>query len=98
MGKLLNLGHDINEISTSKGFESPSPSNIDRKLMLVITELAEAYECVRDDNYALHIINGKPEGFPSEIADAIIRLLHICSGMGIDIDYVIELKMESLVI
>lgn len=36
---------------------------------------------------------GKPEGAPSEIADAIIRLLGICFEAEIDIEDVIERKL-----
>ena len=35
----------------------------------------------------------KPEGFAIEIADAIIRLLHICGNFNIDIDAIVELKL-----
>jgi hypothetical protein len=35
----------------------------------------------------------KPEGFPSEIADAIIRLLHLVAETGIDIEAAIEQKL-----
>jgi len=35
----------------------------------------------------------KPEGFPIEIADAIIRLLHIASAIGMDIDACVALKL-----
>lgn len=36
----------------------------------------------------------KPEGFPVEIADAIIRLLDIAAKFEIDIEQVIHLKLE----
>jgi NTP pyrophosphatase (non-canonical NTP hydrolase) len=36
----------------------------------------------------------KPEGFPIEIADAIIRLLHIARNFDIDIDEAVNLKLE----
>lgn len=35
----------------------------------------------------------KPEGFPSEVADAIIRLLHLVAETGIDIEAAIEQKL-----
>lgn len=38
--------------------------------------------------------NMKPEGFPVEIADAIIRLLDIAAKFEIDIEQVIHLKLE----
>lgn len=96
MRNLNDLAADIYETSTSKGFEPPTKKNIDRKLLLVVTEIAEAYEEIRD-GYDLNKIyyspEGKPEGFSVEIADAIIRLLHITYSLGIDISDVVEKKI-----
>jgi hypothetical protein len=36
----------------------------------------------------------KPVGFPSELADAIIRILDICARVGIDIDEIMRVKMD----
>lgn len=55
------------------------------KLMLVVTEVSEASEAVRNDDV---------ENFREEIADSIIRLLDIASTTGMDIHYEIEKKME----
>lgn len=46
-------------------------------IMLAVSELAEALECYRTGKPVtkIWIENGKPEGFPVEIADAVIRLL-----------------------
>jgi len=41
-----------------------------------------------------HILVNKPEGIPSELADAIIRILDFCEHYGIDIDSAIREKME----
>lgn len=35
----------------------------------------------------------KPEGFPSEIADAVIRLLDVAEELGIDLEAIIEEKL-----
>jgi NTP pyrophosphatase (non-canonical NTP hydrolase) len=40
------------------------------------------------------VINSKPEGYASELADIIIRLGDQCGMHGIDMDYEIERKME----
>lgn len=36
----------------------------------------------------------KPEGLPSELADACIRIFDICGKMGIDLDFVVDIKMR----
>ena len=55
------------------------------KLMLVVSEVAEASEAVRKvDN-----IN-----FAEELADATIRIFDICGAMGIDLEGVIDAKMK----
>lgn len=48
------------------------PDKINSKLMLVVTELAEATEAIRHDNL---------ENFVEELADAIIRILDITEGL-----------------
>jgi len=37
---------------------------------------------------------GKPVGFPTELADVIIRTLDLASGLGIDIEEAIRIKMD----
>lgn len=81
-------------------FTMPDTSNISEKLMLVSDELSEAHEEVRSGRTEIYWTTGgqigeqpKPDGFPIEIADAIIRLLDICAGFGIDIAEMIRLKM-----
>jgi NTP pyrophosphatase (non-canonical NTP hydrolase) len=45
---------------------------------------------VNDESY---IVNGlKPEGFPIEIADLLIRIFHTCAYHEIDIEKYMELK------
>ena len=107
----------INEIAADVAFTSKSKSfgvdatNIDQKLLLVVSEVCEAQEELRDGRGLAEIYynqqpcdcevyqscekcrNPKPEGFPIEIADAIIRLFHIGHAVGIDLNAVIEQKL-----
>ena len=90
---LNELGDAIVEWRESKNFVTPNwlrhntQDNRDAmlgKLMLVVTELAEAAEAVR------HMDS---ENFQEEIADAFIRLLDIARSNEIDIDREIAAKM-----
>lgn len=86
-------------------------ANVDRKLLLAVSEICEAQNELRDGRTCDEVYwrgaggettgpvgsieNGdKPEGFPVEIADAMIRLLHICNAFHIDIAAVIALKLK----
>jgi NTP pyrophosphatase (non-canonical NTP hydrolase) len=105
---LNELAREIHEISTSKGFDPPDRNNINEKLLLAVGEICEAQEELRsayglNEVYYEHSVsalpgydnhNFKPEGFPIEIADAIIRLLHISYSLGIDMDKMIRLKIN----
>ena len=73
-----------------------APENIITKLMLVVTELAEAVEEIRNGHPydKVYFTDGgkKPEGFAVELADAMIRLLDIAELLKIDMQEAIVLK------
>lgn len=66
------------------------------KLMLIVSEVAEAQDELRKGHAADHTYygdNGKPEGVPSELADVVIRVLDFCFTEGIDLESIIDAKM-----
>ncbi len=72
-----------------KGFgTSPEEVNIVEKIVLIHSEVSEAYEAYRHKN-----IKNK-DGFEEELGDIIIRTLHLCGALGIDIEQVILKKIE----
>lgn len=79
-------------------FDRPSRENMERYLMLVISELAEALEDMRSNRWELSAETDargrvKPCGFGVEIVQALIRLLHITSAMHLETRDLIGLTM-----
>jgi NTP pyrophosphatase (non-canonical NTP hydrolase) len=71
-----------------KGFESPTSIEdpmVLAKLMLVVTEVAEAAEGARDHDR---------QNVAEELADTIIRIFHLAAGLKIDICLALEAKMK----
>ena len=65
------------------------------KLMLNVTELAEAMEAVRHGEPLLdHEPDGKPVGLASELADDMIRLFDLAEYLGVDLWAVLIEKMD----
>lgn len=93
-GHVVNKNSSLNEWSAfcaavrkDKQFVTEL-DNLPEKLLLVITEVAEATEALRK----------KPidfEGFHEEIADTFIRLFDICGSVGIDLEKVMVEKMHA---
>lgn len=93
--ELNKLAETIGFVREKTGFEEPI-ENPERKMLLAISEICEAQNELRD-GYAVNEIyynENKPEGFPVEIADAIIRLLDLAHSCKIDIAHVIAIKIE----
>jgi len=77
------------------GMRELSADQVLSKLMLVVSELSEAVECVRDPNFEprrIDTLDGKPDGFSIELADAVIRIFDLCEAMGIDIEKCVREK------
>ena len=67
------------------------------KTMLIVSELAEAVEELRDGHTPTEVyfqLDGKPEGFSVELADAVIRSYDLAEMIGVDLDSLIEEKLE----
>ena len=76
------------------------------KLLMMHTEITEATEALRDVNFtsresclpklqaSYQGLGNKPEGLASELIDGIIRHLHLCAILGIDVEQEMEKKMD----
>lgn len=96
---LNGLAKDIHNISRAKGFwPNGAERNPGEVLMLIVTEVAEAMEDIRDGKPLNELLyaksGGKLTGVPSEMADIIIRVLDACAAWGIDIDDAVRRKIN----
>jgi NTP pyrophosphatase (non-canonical NTP hydrolase) len=87
----------VHDWAVGKGWwDDPNP-NVPEKLMLIVTEVAEAMEDYRnglDLAMLTSEADRKPCGFPSEMADIVIRVLDFCGHFGIDLEATICLKHQ----
>lgn len=70
--------------------------NIPEQLMLCVSELSEALEHFREGKMDIFtsMNDGKPDGFPIELADCMIRLFDLCGHLKIDIGEAVLQKMD----
>src|SRR3972149_4344260 len=93
---ITELQKEIHDTAKSKGWWD-APRNIGELIALTHSELSEALEEVRAGviltDIALNIDTNKPQGFPIELADIIIRVLDIAADLGVDLEQAINIKM-----
>jgi NTP pyrophosphatase (non-canonical NTP hydrolase) len=84
MNSLNETAQKCMETSKKNGFVT-TKENMLGKLMLVVTELAEAAEDVRHESW---------EHFGEELADTMIRVMDIAANMRVDLEFEIDRKMK----
>lgn len=94
--ELAKLQAECWQIAEDKGFHGlPSSKDIPTRLMLIVSEIAEAMEEYRS-GYApdyVYYHGPKPEGIPMELADAVIRILDLSGQFNINLEAAIREKM-----
>lgn len=106
-GGLNEMGRQFNELAREKGWYEPGKEKTFLEdMMLVVSEISEAVEDYRaglplnETQYKFKTpadeVDGtpKPNGIPSELADAVIRILEVAYNHGIDMDKAVREKHE----
>ena len=95
-GNAANGWHDRYRTLLAAGDEQGRREHVISKVMLVVTELAEAVEELRNGRGITesYVEDRKPEGFPVELADVAIRVLDLAEMVGIDLGREIQQKLD----
>lgn len=104
MRSIMEWQQACHELSVSKGFwQGGENESLYVKLLLITTEVAEATEELRNGHDAGEVYypdSGeerqgviKPEGFPVELADIVIRCFDLAQKVGIDLEHEMERKL-----
>jgi NTP pyrophosphatase (non-canonical NTP hydrolase) len=89
-----DLCKESHDRAVRKGFYDPVPS-VEQRLCLIHSEVSEALEAYRAGELETKLSDkGKPEGFPSELADVVIRICDFAGHLGIDLAHEIRIKSD----
>jgi NTP pyrophosphatase (non-canonical NTP hydrolase) len=87
---------EVHETARDKGWHN-GENTVWKMLGNIHAEVSEAWEEARRPEFdptaiRLRDKDGKPEGFPTELADIVIRCFDTAGALGIDLEAVMETK------
>lgn len=86
---IKQLTEQVLKLATEKGFGSkPEEISVPEKVALIHSEVSEAFEAYRHNN-----LEGK-DGFNEELADVVLRILHLAGVCGVDLEKEILKKLQ----
>ena len=108
IGDITGLMREAWDNSEVHGFHEPisrdgvvRDASVGERLLLTVEELIEAWSHYRDGRDITEIFEvekadgtTKPDGFPIEMADAVIRLAEMCEHYGIPLQEALVIKTE----
>lgn len=86
---IKKISQEHHKIMIDRGFDV-SKTNMGQNLMLIVTELGEALQAHRKENFGLE----QKDTFEDELADTILRIFDLCEACNIDIEKQILWKMN----
>jgi NTP pyrophosphatase (non-canonical NTP hydrolase) len=95
MSTIAELQADIHQNAVEHGWWEEE-RNFGELMMLIATEVSEAYEHYRNNQDIVEVFYGKgdkPDGVPIELADVIIRVLDVAGHYGMDMEEAVKIKM-----
>lgn len=92
---LHELAKQACESDMRRGFMQSDEPDVALLVAKVHGEVAEAFEAWRcgGEMTLIEMVNGKPEGFAAEAADALILLLAFCHRYNVPVEEAAKLKL-----
>lgn len=91
---ISEIQKEVHQNSIDHGFWEDEP-NFGEKMMLIVSEVAEAFEHYREGQDIIEVfyVRGeKPDGVPIELADIIIRVLDLAERYNMNMEDAIRIK------
>lgn len=93
--QLNDLRDDIYDNAVKHGWWD-KPRNTGDMLCLLHSEVSEAWDCLKSGEIETKLSDlGKPEGYFTEIADVVIRVLDMMGGADLDVISIEEIHIEN---